>query len=88
MNAFVHLKRYLRVGIDEEHAAICIQNVQNNKTGTFREEIDPFEYTIISGCILSQPSYDKTFSKAYWPDLGIGSTLEPRRPSSHCRSYS
>lgn len=63
MNAFVHSKRCFRVGIDEEHAATCMQNVQNNRTGTLREEIDPFEYTIISGCILSQPSYDKISQK-------------------------
>ena len=69
MNAFVHSKRWFRVGIDEEHAATCMQNVQNNRTGTLREEIDPVVYTIriygtiISGCILSQPSYDKISQK-------------------------
>ena len=69
MNAFVHSKRCFRVGIDEKHSATCMQNVKNNKIGTFREEIDPFEYTIriygtiISGCILSQPSYDKISQK-------------------------
>ena len=42
---------------------MLVQIVQNNKTGTFREELEPFEYTAISGCILSQPSYDKISQK-------------------------